>query len=67
MRRKQLTVDFSPTRIFSPSGDGLVADSHSHNSKMASWKKLPFPVEKSKIGKNTVGTIREVPYGAHID
>jgi hypothetical protein len=54
---KQLTVDFSPARIFSPSsGDGsAAADGHSPSGKMASWKKLPSPAEKNKISKNAAG------------
>ncbi|XP_066356219.1 probable serine/threonine protein kinase IRE isoform X2 [Miscanthus floridulus] len=55
LEHKQLTVDFSPARIFSPSsGEGsAAADGHSPSGKMASWKKLPSPAEKSKISSKT--------------
>uniref|UniRef100_A0A804N4J4 non-specific serine/threonine protein kinase n=1 Tax=Zea mays TaxID=4577 RepID=A0A804N4J4_MAIZE len=48
LEHRQLTVDFSPARIFSPFGDGSAVDGHSPSSKMASWKKLPSPAEKNK-------------------
>lgn len=49
LEHKQLTVDFSPARIFSSpgSGDGGAAD-QSPTGRMASWKKLPSPAEKNK-------------------
>ncbi|EES16404.1 probable serine/threonine protein kinase IRE isoform X2 [Sorghum bicolor] len=57
LEHKQLTVDFSPARIFSPSsGDGsAAADGHSPSGKMASWKKLPSPAEKNKISSTGAG------------
>ncbi|XP_004963173.2 probable serine/threonine protein kinase IRE isoform X1 [Setaria italica] len=48
LEHKNLTVDFSPARIFS-SGDGAAgAAEQSPSGKMASWKKLPSPAEKNR-------------------
>ncbi|XP_062201807.1 probable serine/threonine protein kinase IRE [Phragmites australis] len=52
LEHKQLTVDFSPARLFS----GDAAADHSPTGKMASWKKLPSPAEKNKSNGNKNST-----------